>query len=156
MHVYLFVSISCSDFLSVFSFVIYIYIYTSVSIFIYLHMYTFVFNICLYNPIYVYYFLYLSGTFLAHVLRPNSFHCCSNFTSHCRSFTSLPQKGSGDMRMLSYFPACIQVQLTYFHIHVASSFRSPPCASSGLTRHDSCLHMLVGFDDLPMRGAEGA
>ena len=82
MHVYLFVSISCSDFLSVFSFVIYIYIYTSVSIFIYLHMYTFVFNICLYNPIYVHYFLYLSGTFLAHVLRPNSFFTAVPISLH--------------------------------------------------------------------------
>ena len=46
----------------------------------------------LYMPISVYCFLYLSRMFLAHVLRPNSFHRCSNFTSHCRSFTSLPHK----------------------------------------------------------------
>ena len=49
----------------------------------------------------MYFIFYLSGTFLAHVLCPNSFHRCSSFTSHCCSFTSLPQIGSGDMRMLS-------------------------------------------------------
>ena len=44
-----------------------------------------------------------------------SLHCCKN--------------DSGDMRMLS---ACFQVQLTYFHIHVTFSFRSPPL---GLKAH---------------------
>ena len=77
-------------------------------------------------PISVNYFLYLSGTFLAHVLRPNSFHRCSSFTSHCRSFTSLPQKRLRRHAPAFYFPACFQVQLTYFHIHVTFSFRSPP------------------------------
>ena len=110
MHVYLFVSISCSDFLSVFSFFIYIYIHTCIS----------------YMPMSVYYFLYLSGTFLAHVLRPNSFHRCSSFTSHCCSFTSLLQKRFQRHAHAFYFPACFQVQLTYFHIHVTFGFRSPP------------------------------
>ena len=81
-------------------------------------------------PISVYYFLYLSGMFLAHVLRPNSSHRCSNFTSHCRSFTSLQQKRLRRHAHAFYFPARFQVQLTYFHIHVTFSFRSPPWASS--------------------------
>ena len=99
MHVYLFVSISCSVFLSFFL-SSYIYIYTSV--FIYISLY-----ICIsYMPISVYYFLYLSGTFLAHVLRPNSFHRCSNFTSHCRSFISLPQKRLRKHARAFYFSAC--------------------------------------------------
>ena len=114
MHVYLF--------LSVFSFFIYIYIHTYICIYIYISLY-----ICmLYRPLSVYYFLYPSGTFLAHVLRPNSFHRCSNFSSHCRSFTSLPQKRLRRHAHAFYFPACFQVQLTYFHIHVTFSFRSPP------------------------------
>ena len=101
---------------------IYIYIHTSVFIYIYISLY-----ICmLYRPLSVYYFLYPSGTFLAHVLRPNSFHRCSNFSSHCRSFTSLPQKRLRRHAHAFYFPACFQVQLTYFHIHVTFSFRSPP------------------------------
>ena len=75
----------------------YIYIYTHKFVYIYIYIYTFVLYICLY----MHFIFYLSGTFLAHVLCPNSFHRCSSFTSHCCSFTSLPQKGSGDMRMLS-------------------------------------------------------
>ena len=120
MRVYLFVSISCSDFLPVFSFFIYIYIYTRLNLFldISLRMY--------FMPVSVYYFLYLSGTFLAHVLRPNSFHRCSSFTSHCRSFTSLPQKRLRRHARAFHFLACFQVQLTYFHIHVTFSFRSSP------------------------------
>ena len=77
-------------------------------------------------PISVYYFLYLPHAFLAHVLRPNSFHRCSSFTSHCRSFTSLPQKRLRRHAHAFHFPACFQVKLTYFHIHVTFSFRSPP------------------------------
>ena len=121
MHVYFFVSISCSDFLSVFSFFIYIYIYTCIYLYLYIaiHMYFIYAYICIF-------FLYLSGTFLAHVLRPNSFHRCSNFTSHCRSFTSLPQKWFRKHMHAFYFPACFQIYLSYFHIHVTFSFRSPP------------------------------
>ena len=62
----------------------------------------------------------------AHVLRPNSFHRCSSFTSHCCSFTSLLQKRFRRHAHAFYFPACFQVQLTYFHIHVTFGFRSPP------------------------------
>ena len=88
-----------------FVFLFFIYIYTSVFIYIYISLY-----ICiLYMPISVNYFLYLSGTFLAQVLRPNSFHRCSNFTSHCRSFTSLPQKRFRKHMHAFYFPACFQV-----------------------------------------------
>ena len=130
MHVYLF--------LSVFSFFIYNYIYTYIHAYIHTSMHTYIHTyiciylyislyICmLYRPLSVYYFLYPSGTFLAHVLRPNSFHRCSNFSSHCRSFTSLPQKRLRRHAHAFYFPACFQVQLTYFHIHVTFSFRSPP------------------------------
>ena len=98
-----------------------IHIFTFVFIYIYRSLY-----ICiLYMPTSVYCFLYLCGTFLAHVLRPNSFHRCSSFTSLCRSFTSLPQKRFRRHAHAFYFPACFQVQLTYFHIHVTFSFRSP-------------------------------
>ena len=76
----------------------YVYIYTC--IYLYISLY-----ICiLYMPISVNYFRYLSGTFLVHVLRPNSFHRCSNFTSHCRSFTSLPQKRLWRHARAFYFP----------------------------------------------------
>ena len=115
MHLYLFVPISCSDVLSVFSFFIYLSIYLSIRSYVYF--------IYAYVCIYV---LYLSGTFLAHVLRPNSFHRCSNFTSHCRNVTSLPQKRFRGHARAFYFPASFQVQLTYFHTHVTFSFRSPP------------------------------
>ena len=77
-------------------------------------------------PISVYCFLYLSRMFLAHVLRPNSFHRCSNFTPHCRSFTSLPHKRLRKHAHAFHFPACFQVQPTYFHIDGSFSFRSPP------------------------------
>ena len=98
-----------------FSFFIYLSIYLSIRSYVYF--------IYAYVCIYV---LYLSGTFLAHVLRPNSFHRCSNFTSHCRNVTSLPQKRFRGHAHAFYFPACFQVQLTYFHTHVTFSFRSPP------------------------------
>ena len=128
MHIYLFVPISCSDFLSVFFLHICIYIYASVFIYIYMHIHMYIYMylyICIfYMPLSVYYFLYLSRTFLAHVLRPNSFHRCSSFTSHCRSFTSLPQKRLRKHAHAFHFPECFQVQLTYFHIQMAFSFRS--------------------------------
>ena len=138
MHVYLFVSISCSDFMPVFSFFINIYIYTHLHLFkdLSIHLYF----------IYAYncnYFLYLSRTFLAHVLRPNSFHRCSSFTSHCRSFASLPQKRLRRHARDFHFPACFQVQLTYFHIHVTFSFRSPPWAAS--TQGRPCWNRRFGF-----------
>ena len=106
MHVYLFVSISCSDFLSVISVFIYKYMYVYIYIYIYTCIYLYIsLYICiLYMPISVNYFRYLSGTFLVHVLRPNSFHRCSNFTSHCRSFTSLPQKRLWRHARAFYFP----------------------------------------------------
>ena len=93
---------------------IYIYIYLSLS----LHMYFIYAYICILVS------LSLCGT-LAHVLRPN-FHRCSSFTSHCRSFTSLPQKRLRRHARAFHFLACFQVQLTYFHIHVTFSFRSSP------------------------------
>ena len=112
MHVYLFVSISCSDFLSLFSFLhIYIYIYICIYLYLYIYM-----CVCISMRMYFIYayicicFLYLSRTFLAHVLRPNSFHRCSSFTSHCRSFTSLPQKRLRRHAHACHFPACFQVQ----------------------------------------------
>ena len=121
----------CADIVFWFSFCIfssYIYIYTSVFIYIYIHIHIYIYMylyICIfYMPVSVYYFLYLSRTFLAHVLRPNSFHRCSSFTSHCRSFTSLPQKRLRKHAHAFHFPACFQVQLTYFHIPMAFSFRS--------------------------------
>ena len=48
MHVYFFVSISCSDFLSVFSFFIYIYIYICIYLYLYIpiHMYFIYAYIC--------------------------------------------------------------------------------------------------------------
>ena len=128
MHVYLFVSISCSDFLSVFSFFIYIYTHLYLFIYInvyYIYIYIYICFFKIYTPIF-FHFLYLSRTFLAHVLRPNSSHRCSSFTSHCRSFTSLPQKRLRRHARAFHFPACFQVQLTYFRIHVTFSFRSPP------------------------------
>ena len=105
------------------------YIYTHISVFIYLYkciLYIYIYiYICFLNiHAYIFYFLYLSRTFLAHVLRPNSFHRCSSFTSHCRSFTSLPQKRLRKHAHAFHFPACFQVQLTYFHIPMAFSFRS--------------------------------
>ena len=66
--------------------------------------------------------------------RPNSFHRCSNFTSHCRSSTSLPQKRPQKHAHAFHFPACFQVQLTYFHIHVTFSFCSPPLGLKYLVR----------------------
>ena len=86
--VYLFVSILCSGFLSSYIYII-IYIYICIYIYINIYVYTYVFYICLYLHIIS---LYLSAMFLAHVLRPNSFHRCSSCTSHCRSCTSLPKK----------------------------------------------------------------
>ena len=107
------------------------YIYTHISVFIYLYkciLYIYIYiYICFLNiHAYIFYFLYLSRTFLAHVLRPNSSHRCSSFTSHCRSFTSLPQKRLRRHARAFHFPACFQVQLTYFRIHVTFSFRSLP------------------------------
>ena len=93
---------------------LFIYIYLSLS----LHMYFIYAYICILVS------LSLCGT-LAHVLRPN-FHRCSSFTSHCRSFTSLPQKRLRRHARAFHFLACFQVQLTYFHIHVTFSFRSSP------------------------------
>ena len=92
-----------------------IYIYTSV--YIYIHMYFIYAYVCI---------LCSLSLWHAHVLRPNSFHRCSSFTSHCCSFTSLLQKRFRRHAHAFYFPACFQVQLTYFHIHVTFGFRSPP------------------------------
>ena len=114
-----------SSYINIFTYYIYIYY-----IYIHLHIYIYIYICISYMPISVYDFLYLSGTFLAHVLRPNSFHRCSSFTSHCCSFTSLLQKRFRRQAHAFYFPAYFQVQLTYFHIHVTFGFRSPPWASS--------------------------
>ena len=117
----------------------YKYIYIHICIYLKISLY-----ICiLYMPITAYYFLYLSRTFLAHVLRPNSFHRCSSFTSHCRNFASLPQKRLRRHARDFHFPACFQVQLTYFHIHVTFSFRSPPWAAS--TQGRPCWNRRFGF-----------
>ena len=124
MHVFLSISL-CRYCVLVFFLHIYIIIYIYICIYIYIniYVYTYVFYICLYLHIIS---LYLSATFLAHVLRPNSFHRCSSCTSHCRSCTSLPEKRFRWHARAFYFPACFQVPLTYFHIHVTFSFRSPP------------------------------
>ena len=75
----------CNSFLHI------IHIYICICIYLDISLYSL--YICtLYMPLHVYYFLYLSRMFLAHVLRPTSFHRCSSLTSHCRSFTSLPRK----------------------------------------------------------------
>ena len=54
MHVYLFVSISCSEFLSVFSFFICIYIYIDTSVFVYIYIDTSVF-VYMYISIHMYF-----------------------------------------------------------------------------------------------------
>ena len=89
VFIYLFVYLYMCWFIYLFIFKFILFI-----LFIYLYIYIYIsLYICILNMhISVYYFLYLSRAFLAHVLRPNSCHCCSNFTSHCRSVTSLPQK----------------------------------------------------------------
>ena len=122
MHVYLFVSISCSDFLSVLSFFIYNNVY------IYIHLYIYIYTCISYMPMSVYYFLYLSGTRtcsapILFTAVPVSLHIAA-VSLHCC------KKGSGDMRMLS----------TSLHVSKFSSpistfmwplaFVHPPWASS--------------------------
>ena len=137
LHIYIYIYKSIYMYLYIYIYIC-IYIYTYVFIYIYIHMYLYIYTyvfIYIYIYIHMYFIyayicilfsLYLSATFLAHVLRPNSFHRCSSCTSHCRSFTSLPKKRFRWHARAFYFPACFQVQLTYFHIYVTFSFRSPP------------------------------
>ena len=120
----------------------YIYIYT------YTHLYVFIIIIIyislslyigiLYMPISVYYFLYLSRAFLAHVLRPNSFHCCFNFTSHCRSVTSLPQKKAPETCACFPLPCMCPSSAHLFPHSCDFCFRSPALGLKFLdcaTRH---------------------
>jgi hypothetical protein len=59
--------------------------------------------------------------FASHVLRLRAGH----YTILCNHLDSFPVD---EYRL--HFPACFQVPLTYFHIHMTFSFRSPPRASS--------------------------